>query len=68
MEKGRDNAMCLATVYKESDNSVIFKNVARIDVDGEKLTLRDILGDERVVEGRILMVDLANSIVKLVCE
>ena len=49
--------MCLATVYKESDDSVIFKNVSRIDV-----------GDERVVEGRILMVDLANSIVKLSCE
>ena len=26
--------MCLATVYKESDDSVIFKNVSRIDVDG----------------------------------
>ena len=60
--------MCLATVYKECDDSVIFKNVARIDVDGNKLVLRDIMGDERVVEGRILMVDLANSIVKLACE
>ena len=60
--------MCLATVYKESDDSVIFKNVARIDVDGNKLTLRDIMGDERVVEGKILMVDLANSMVKLSCE
>ena len=60
--------MCLATVYKESDDSVIFKNVSRIDVDGNKLVLRDIMGDERVVEGRILMVDLANSIVKLSCK
>ena len=60
--------MCLASVYKESDDSVIFKNVARIDVDGNKLVLRDIMGDGRVVEGRILMVDLANSIVKLACE
>lgn len=60
--------MCLATVYKESDDSVIFKNVSRIDGDGDKVILRDIMGDERVVEGRILMVDLANSIVKLCCE
>ena len=60
--------MCLATVYKESYHSVIFKNLSRIDVDGNKLVLRDIMGDERVVEGRILMVDLANSIVKLSCE
>ncbi|MDY3016335.1 CooT family nickel-binding protein [Blautia sp.] len=60
--------MCLATVYKNSDDSVIFKNVSRIDVDGEKVILRDIMGDERIVEGKILMVDLANSIVKLSCE
>lgn len=60
--------MCLATVYKESDDSVIFKNVSRIDVDGSRIVLRDIMGDERVVEGSILMVDLANSIVKLSCE
>ena len=60
--------MCLATVQKESDNTVICKMVSRIDVDGDKVLLRDIMGDERVVEGRILMVDLANSIVKLCCE
>ena len=28
--------MCLATVYKESDDSVIFKNVSRIDVQAGK--------------------------------
>lgn len=60
--------MCLATVYKETDNSVIFRNVSRIDVDGDKVIFRDIMGDERIVEGRILMVDLANSIVKIACE
>lgn len=59
--------MCLATVYKDSDDSVIFRNVSRIDVDGEKLVIRDILGDEKVVEGRLLMVDLANSIVRVAC-
>lgn len=60
--------MCLATVYKQSDDSVVFKNVARIDVDGNKIVLRDIMGDERVIEGSILMVDLANSIVKINCD
>ena len=60
--------MCLATVYKQKDESVLFKNVSRIDVDGDKVILRDIMGDERVIEGKILMVDLANSIVKLACD
>ena len=60
--------MCLVAVYPESHASVIFKNVSRINVDGNKLVLRDIMGDERVVEGTILMVDLANSIVKVKCD
>lgn len=29
--------MCLATVYKESDDTVICRNVSKILVEGEKL-------------------------------
>ena len=60
--------MCLVTVYKTDDDSVILKNTSRIDVEGDKLILRDIMGQETVVEGKILMVDLANSIVKISCK
>lgn len=59
--------MCLATVQK-SDDTVVCRNVSRIDVDGEKVIIRDIMGDECVIEGKILMVDLANSLVKLDCQ
>ena len=37
----------------------------RIDVDGKKLVIRDIIGMETVVEGEILMIDLANAVVKI---
>ena len=59
--------MCLATVYgkKNDTESVILKNATRIDVDGEKIVIRDIVGMETVVEGEILMVDLANAVVKI---
>ena len=60
--------MCLATVYKESDNTVICRNVARIDVEGEFVRIRDIMGEETRVQGKIQMVDLANSVVRLVCD
>ncbi len=60
--------MCLATVYKESDDTIICRNVSKILVDGTTLTIRDIMGDEKVIEGSIQMVDLANSIVILKCE
>lgn len=59
--------MCLATVIKKKDGSAIFKNVSRIDVKGDTLLIRDILGDEREVQGSIRMVDLANSIVEVDC-
>ena len=60
--------MCLATVQKDSDNTVICKMVSHIDVDGDQVILRDIMGETKVIEGKIRMVDLANSIVKLECE
>ncbi|MDD7740655.1 MAG: CooT family nickel-binding protein [Fusicatenibacter sp.] len=60
--------MCLATVYKEPDNTVVCRNVSRIDVDGEFVLIRDIMGEEIKVQGKIKMVDLANSIVELDCE
>lgn len=60
--------MCLATAYKESDNTVICKNISRIDVQNDKLVIRDIIGEETIVVGKLLMVDLANSIVKIQCD
>lgn len=60
--------MCLATVIKKSDGTAVFKNVSRIDVDGNKLIIRDIMGEAKDVTGKILMVDLANSIVEVECE
>ena len=60
--------MCLATVQKESDNTVICKMVSRIDVEGGNVILRDIMGEKTGINGKILMEDLANSLVKLDCE
>ena len=60
--------MCLATACKERDNTVIFKNISRIDVQDDKLVIRDIIGEETIVVGKLLMVDLANSIVKIQCD
>ena len=57
--------MCLATVIRKQDGSTIFKNGRRIDVDADTLTIRDIMGDEKKVQGVIRMVDLANSIVEV---
>lgn len=61
--------MCLATVYgnKKEEESILIKNASRIDVEGDTICIRDIMGAELVVKGAITMVDLANSIVKINC-
>lgn len=60
--------MCLATVYKNSeDSSIVLQYVSRILVDGSTITLVDIMGEERKVEGTIKMVDLSNSKVVINC-
>ena len=61
--------MCLATVYgkKQESESILIKNASRLDVDGNVIRIRDIMGSEITVEGTISMVDLANSVVKINC-
>ncbi len=60
--------MCLSTAYKTSDpNSVIMEYVSRIDVDGNRITLTDVMGDTRTVEGTIAMVDLTGGVVRINC-
>lgn len=59
--------MCLATVIKKSDGTAILRNVSRIDVDGDKLIIRDIMGDEKTVVGKLLMIDLGNGLVEIDC-
>ena len=61
--------MCLATVYgkKKESESILIKNASRLDVEGNIVRIRDIMGGEITVEGTISMVDLANSVVKITC-
>ena len=61
--------MCLATAYKNNleDNKIICENITKIVVEGENVTLVDIIGMETVVTGRISMVDLTKSIVVVDC-
>ena len=43
--------MCLAAVYKAQDpETKLFEFVSRIDVDGETITLTDVMGEQKVLE------------------
>ena len=57
--------MCLATAYKneQANEKIICENITKIIVDGNKIALYDIIGEEVIVEGTIAMVDLTKSVV-----
>ena len=61
--------MCLASVYgKQNDTeTLIMKNVTRVEVSEDKVYLYDIIGKETVVEGKLTLVDLTRSIVQIEC-
>ena len=60
--------MCLSTAYKTYEpDSIIMEYVSKIEVDGSLITLTDVLGDTKTVEGTIKMVDLTGGVVKINC-
>ena len=61
--------MCLATGYKkqEEPDSILLQYVSKILVDGKHITLIDVMGEERQLDGTIRMVDLTNSKVIIDC-
>ena len=60
--------MCLSTAYKTDEpDCIIMEYVSKIEVDGSLITLTDVLGDTKTVEGTIKMVDLTGGVVKINC-
>ncbi|MCD7736708.1 MAG: CooT family nickel-binding protein [Lachnospiraceae bacterium] len=60
--------MCLATVYaRNNPDSIILEYVSRIDVEGTRITLTDVMGDTKIIEGTIAMADLTGGKVQINC-
>ncbi len=61
--------MCLATVYntKQELDSILLQYVSMLEVDGTTITLTDVMGETRTVQGTIKSVDLAGSTVVINC-
>lgn len=60
--------MCLASVYGKRDSeeeTLILKNVTKVLIDGEDITLYDIIGLPTKIKGVVTEVDLMDSIVKI---
>ena len=59
--------VCRLHIKQTSRDSIIMEYVSKIEVDGSLITLTDVLGDTKTVEGTIKMVDLTGGVVKINC-
>ncbi len=58
--------MCLAKAYfGKDDASLILEDVARLTIEGDKLRLATLFGEEKEVDGKIKEIDFMNSRVVL---
>ncbi len=60
--------MCLATVVNiNQPDSIVLQYVSKIEVNGNKITLTDVMGEQKTVEGTIAMADLTGGRVEINC-
>ena len=55
--------MCLSNVYRSelSDNNLMFKNIADLKLDGDTITMTNILGIPTSVRGTVKKIDLLEN-------
>ncbi len=60
--------MCLATVVNiNQPDSIVLEYVSKIEVHGNQITLTDVMGEQKTVEGTIAMADLTGGRVEINC-
>lgn len=60
--------MCLSTVVNiNQPDSIILEYVSKIEVDGNFITLTDVMGEQKTVEGSIVKADLTGGRVEINC-
>jgi len=59
--------MCLAAAYQSTEgDQPILQEIARVRIDGNRVELETLLGEKKVLQGKIHDIDFVNS--KLIIE
>lgn len=60
--------MCLSKVINiNQPDSVILDFVSKIEVNGNHITMTDVMGERKTVEGSIVKADLTGGRVEIIC-
>ena len=60
--------MCLSTAYRDSKpDEILMEYVSSISVNGDKITLTDMMGEQKTFTGSLKFADLTGAIIKIDC-
>ena len=60
--------MCLSTAYRDSKpDEVLMEYVSAINVDGNQITLTDMMGDQKTFTGSLKFADLTGAVIRIDC-
>ncbi len=60
--------MCLSTAVKASDpDEILMEYVSSLTIDGDTITLVDLMGEKKVIRGSLTFADLTGAILKIDC-
>lgn len=58
--------MCLSTAVKASDpNEILMEYVSSLSIDGDTITLIDMMGEKKVIRGSLTFADLTGAVLKI---
>ena len=60
--------MCLSTAVKASNpDEILMEYVSSLSIDGDTITLIDMMGEKKVIRGSLTFADLTGAILKIDC-
>ena len=60
--------MCLSTAVKDSNpDEILMEYVSSFTINGDTITLVDMMGEQKVIRGKLTFADLTGAILKIDC-
>lgn len=69
MTTERTYSMCLSTAVRaDKPDEVLMEYVQSLSIDGDTITLVDLMGEKKVIRGSLTFADLTGAVIKIACE
>ena len=61
--------MCLSTAVRaDNQDEILMEYVQSLSIDGDSITLVDLMGEKKVIRGNLTFADLTGAVLKIDCK